>query len=94
MAGHDILVVFGGMDVLLDLVHVDVRDGRVAVEDTGNLLESGALGLDVEEPHEDKLHEVPESVEQREVPVMGQVVPRKLVGLAARGGGNVSVRSI
>lgn len=85
MAGHDILVVLGGMDVLLDLVHVDVRDGRVAIEDTGDLLESGALGLDVEEPHEDKLDEVPQSVEQREVPVMGQVVPRKLARLAGRG---------
>ena len=81
---RDVLLVFGVVDVLLDLAHVDVCDCRVAVEDSGDLLEGGAFGLDVEEPDEDQLAEVPERIEQHEVPVVGEVVPSELVGLAAR----------
>lgn len=80
----DVLLVLGVVDVLLDLVHVDVGNGRVAVEYAGDLLEGGALGLDVEEPDEDELDEVPEGVEQHEVPVVGEVVPGELVGLAMK----------
>jgi hypothetical protein len=58
----DVLIVFGVVNVLLDLEHVDVRNGRIAVEDAGDLLEGGALGLDVEEPDEDQFDEVPEGV--------------------------------
>lgn len=83
VGGRDVLVVLGGVNVLLDLVHVDVGDGIVAVEDARDLLEGGALGLDVEEPDEDELDRVPQGVEQHEVPVLGEGVPRKLVGLAA-----------
>jgi hypothetical protein len=77
-----VLLVLGVVDVLLDLVHVDVGDGLVAVEDARDLLERGALGLDVEEPDEDGLDGVPEGVEEHEVPVVGHVLPRDLVGLA------------
>jgi hypothetical protein len=42
------------------LVKVDVGSGVVAVEDASNFLEGGALGLDVDEPDEEKLDKVPE----------------------------------
>ena len=54
------LLVVAQSDLLLDLVDVDVRNRILAVEDLGNLFQSRALGLDVEEVHEDKLDEVPE----------------------------------
>lgn len=44
---------------------VDVHNGNlglVAVEDLGNLLESGTLGLDVEENDEDEFEEDPDLV--------------------------------
>lgn len=50
----------GDLDLLLDLRQVDVGDGVVAVEDLGDLLEGGALGLDEDEPDPDELDEVPE----------------------------------
>ena len=51
----DVLQVLAIVDLLLDLAEVDVRDGVVAVEDTGDVLEGGAFGLDVEEVDEDEL---------------------------------------
>lgn len=78
------LVVLGVVDVLLHLGHVDVGNGLVAIEDAGDFLEGGALGLDVEEPDEGGLDKIPESVKEHEVPVLGQVVPRDLVGLAVK----------
>lgn len=47
------------MDFLLDLVQVDVSDGVLAIEDTGDVFEGGTLGFDVEEIHEDKFDHVP-----------------------------------
>lgn len=75
-------VVLREMQLLLDLLEVDVRHGVLAVEDAGDLLEGRATGLDVEEVHEDGLAGVPEGVEEHEVPVVGEVLPRELVGLA------------
>jgi hypothetical protein len=49
-----------GLNLLLNSVHVDVSNGGVAVEDTGDLLESGTLGLGVDEVHKDKLDRDPE----------------------------------
>lgn len=44
------------LDLLLDLVNIDVGNiGLVAIDDLGELLESGALGLDVHEEDEDEL---------------------------------------
>ena len=79
---NDILLVLGNVDLLLDLAQVDVGHGIVAVEDARNLLERGALGLDVEEPHKHQLEHVPDGVEEHKVPVAGQVVPGEGVGLA------------
>jgi hypothetical protein len=67
--------------LLLDLGEIDVGNSIITIKDTGNLLKSRALGLDVEVPDEDKLTEIPKSVEEHEVPVVGEVVPCKLVGL-------------
>lgn len=72
------------LNLLLHLVEIDMGNGILAVEDTGDLLECGALGLGVEEVDEDKLDSVPEGVEEHEVPVVGEVVPGELVGLARR----------
>lgn len=68
--------------LLLDLGEIDVSNSIVTIEDTGDLLKGGPLGLDVEVPDEDEFTKVPEGVEKHEVPVVGHVVPRKLVGLA------------
>lgn len=74
------------LDLLLDLLEVDVGGRVVSVEDARNLLEGGALGLDVEEVDEDEFAQVPDGVEEEEVPVVGHVVPGELVGLAKAGG--------
>lgn len=68
--------------LLLDLGEIDVSNSIVTIEDTGDLLQGGSLGLDVKVPDEDKFTKVPEGVEKHKVPVIGHVVPRKLVGLA------------
>lgn len=73
----------GGL--LLDLGEIDMGNSLITIKDTGNLLEGGALGLNIEIPDEDKLTEVPEGVEEHEVPVVREVVPRKLVGLVSNG---------
>lgn len=79
----DVLLVSAKVNFLLDLGEIDVLDhGVVAVKDLCNLLQGGALGLDVEEPDEDELNGVPKSVEEHEVPVLGEVIPGDLVGLA------------
>lgn len=41
--------------LLLDDMHVNVCDGRVTVEDTGDLLKGGSLSLRVDEVDPDKL---------------------------------------
>jgi hypothetical protein len=48
------------LDLLLDLGEVDVSHGVLAVEDLGDLLEGGALGLDEDEVDPDELDEIPE----------------------------------
>ncbi len=53
-------LVLDRVDILFDLPHVDARHGVHAVEDVGDLLQSGALGLDVEEVDEDELEEIPD----------------------------------
>lgn len=45
--------------LLLDSVHVNVGNGRVAIEDLGDLLQGGALGLRVDEVHPDELDKDP-----------------------------------
>ena len=72
------------LSLLLNLVKINVGNSVLAIENLGNLLESRALGLNVEEVDEDKLDGIPESVEQHEVPVVGESGPSKLVGLAGR----------
>lgn len=48
------------MRLLLDLVDVDMSDlGLVAIDDLGQLLEGGSLGLDVHEVDEAQLEEDP-----------------------------------
>lgn len=74
-----------GLDLFLDLLQVNMRNGVVAVEDARHLLKGVALGLDVEEIDEDQFAEVPEGVEKHKVPVVGQVVPGEHVGLVTQG---------
>lgn len=68
--------------LLLQLLKVNMHNRIVAIENTSNLFQSRALGLHVEEEDEEELTKVPEGVEEHKVPVVGEVVPRKLVGLA------------
>lgn len=50
----------GDLGLLLDLADVDVGNvGLVAVDDTGELLEGGSLGLDVHEVDEAEFEEDP-----------------------------------
>lgn len=50
-----------GVNLLLDLVDVDVRNvGISTVEDSTNLLKSRAFSLNVDEVDEDELAKVPE----------------------------------
>lgn len=100
----DLLLVHLRLHLFLDLLQGQVGNGLFAVEDTSDLLQGRALGLDVEEVDEDKLAEVPQlavrvssarqggevqkgtySVEQHEVPVVGQALPGEQVGLVADG---------
>lgn len=77
------LVLLDKVSLLLDLSEIDVDDGIITVKDAGNLLECGTLGLDVKVVDKDKLDGVPEGVEEHKVPVVGEVDPGLLVGLAA-----------
>lgn len=62
MDGSRLLVVIDGVavDLLLNLIHIDVRNSILAIEDTSDFLEGGSLGLDVEEVDEDELDADPE----------------------------------
>lgn len=48
------------VNLLLDSVHVDVSNGALAIEDLGDLLKSGALGLRVDEVDPDEFNGDPE----------------------------------
>lgn len=53
---REMLLVGLDSSLLLDLLEVQLRDGGVvAVDDLGELLEGGALGLDVHDVDEDEL---------------------------------------
>ena len=82
--GVNILLVFSETNLLLHLLEVDVGNSVITIKNASNLLQSRALGLNIEEPDEHKLKEVPESVEQHEVPVVGKVVPGQQVGLVTK----------
>lgn len=71
--------------LLLYFVHVNMGHGFVAVKDASDLLQRRALGLDVDEVDEGQFDQVPEGIEEHEVPVMGEIVPRQDVGLVADG---------
>ncbi len=76
-----------GMDLLLNLVDIDMRDlGRLAIEDLCDLFECGTACLDIKEVDEDKLDEDPYSVDKREVVVVGEIGPGDGVGVAVRCG--------
>lgn len=77
----DILVKLS-MNSLGNLMKVDMSYCIIAVEDSRNLLERRTLSLWVEEINESQLHHVPQSVEQHEIPMLGEVVPREFVRLA------------
>jgi hypothetical protein len=47
------------VSLLLDDMHVNVRDGRVTIEDTGDLLKGGSLSLRVDEVNPDKFDSDP-----------------------------------
>lgn len=70
------------MDLLLHLVQVDMSNGAVSIKDLGEFLEGGTFGFDVEEVDEDKFDEDPDCVDEREIVVMGKVVPCNWVGVA------------
>src|SRR5690242_7165733 len=58
---HRLILGVVGMDLLLDLGEGEVRHSRVfAVEDARDLLEGGALRLDVDKVDPDELEGVPE----------------------------------
>lgn len=84
--GHDGALLFQGVVgllLLLDLVNVKVGDfGILTIEDLGELLERGALGLNVKEVDEEELEEDPDSVESDEIVVMREVFPRDGIGVA------------
>jgi hypothetical protein len=48
------------VDFLLDSVHGNVGNGGVTIEDTGDLLKGGSLGLRVDEVHPDEFNGDPE----------------------------------
>ena len=48
------------LDLLRSLFHADMSNGILAIEDLGDLLESGALGFGEHEVHPDSLDKVPE----------------------------------
>ena len=50
------------LDLLLDSVHVDVSNSAVTIEDLGDLLKGGALGLGVDEVDPDELNSDPKLV--------------------------------
>ena len=70
------------INLLLDLAHVNLGDGAIAVKDAGHLLERGPLCLDVDKVDKDELQRVPDGVKQHKVPMVGQTLPGNLVGLA------------
>jgi hypothetical protein len=61
---HVLLVVDVVQTILVSLLlnnsHGDVRNGIITIEDTGNLLKSGTLGLRIDEVHPDKLNSDPD----------------------------------
>ena len=48
------------LHLFLDLLKVNMSNGILAVEDLGNLLERGALGLNKDEVDPDQLDNIPE----------------------------------
>lgn len=48
------------MDLLLNLVQIDMRNGVLAVEDSRDLFQSGSVGLNVEDPNKDEFDQIPE----------------------------------
>lgn len=73
------------VSLLLDLVDIDVSNSVVAIEDLLDLLESRTLGLNVDKVDKDELEEDPDGVEEGEIPVARQVLPRDRVGLVSDG---------
>ena len=58
-------------------------NGIITVKDLSDFLERRSLCFDVEEPNEHQLAKVPKRIEQHEVPVIREIVPRKKVSLVA-----------
>jgi hypothetical protein len=60
---RSILLVVLGMallsDLLLDLIHGDVSDGGVAIEDAGDFLKGRSLGLRINKVHPNEFDEDP-----------------------------------
>lgn len=54
----------------------------VTIKDPGQLLKSRTTSLDIEEVHKEELNEDPDSVDERQVPVMRQVLPSNWIGVA------------
>lgn len=64
------------MDLLFDLLEIDMCHGRIfTIEDLSQLLQSGTTGFHIEEVNEHELNEDPNGIDQRQVPVMRQVLP-------------------
>ena len=70
------------LNLLLNLLEINMRYlGIITIEDLSQLLEGGTPSLNVEEVDEAKLDEDPNSVDQRQVPVVREVLPRNGVGV-------------
>lgn len=70
------------LNFLLDLLKINMRHlGIITIKDLGQLLESGAPGLNVEEVDKAELDEYPDRVDQRQVPVLRKILPRNWVSV-------------
>lgn len=62
----------------------------IAIEDLGEFFQCGTAGLDHEEVHENKFAEDPDGVEERQVPVVWEVVPGDWVCVVSEDKGSLN----
>jgi hypothetical protein len=76
------IFLLGDFNLLLDLLEINIGHiGIITIEDLSQLLESGTPSLNVEEVDEAELDEDPNSVNQRQVPVVRKFLPGNWVGV-------------
>jgi hypothetical protein len=71
------------MNLLLNLMQINMCDNSIfPIKDSSQLLESRPPSLDVEEVNKEEFNKDPDSVDERQVPVVRQVLPSNGVGVA------------